>query len=310
MSPETIFRYIPLPLYLMAIALHVFGCFIIITKVKNRRNQDRIILNLSVAEICMACSDVTQNILMTMLPVHSKVIRYLTIIQCSMFVFPCFLIMITLTLDRFFEVFLNIRYSCFVTTLKMKQTLLICWCSGFMLAAVLVPLSIGTVHYQLIACVIYKYIFPITEGMFLVIAICSYAYIYNKFRQLNKLPGIKTLELKGEYRKIERRKRRVFAPFLIVLTFIGFVIIPDLANLMLFYVFKNGTNFHSNLLLICYALGFISDAVIYLFVQRHIKRHALRTLKGGYRDQEKLGLVMMLATKSDLESPEALEMVL
>jgi len=277
MLSEKIFRYIPLPLYLLAITLHVFGCFIITTKLKYRRNQDRIILNLSIAEIGMACSDVTQNILMMMLPVNSKVVRYLTIMQCCVFVFPCFLVVTVLTLDRFLEVFLNIRYFCFVSTLKMQQTLVICWCCGFVLIAVLVPLA-SVVHYHHIAATIFIYLFPITEGTFLVIAIFSYAYIYTKFRQLHKLPGIKTLEHKGEYKKIERRRHRVFAPFLIVLTFVAFVIIPDLANMMLFYVFKNGTNFHSNLLLTFYALGFISDAVIYIFVQRHIKRHAVRTV--------------------------------
>ena len=69
--------------------------------------------------------------------------------------------------------------------------------------------------------------------------------------------------------KIIKRKlqsTKVFPPFLIILTFTIFVIGPDTANLFLFYISDTGTNFHANILLTFYVLGFISDALIYTFL--------------------------------------------
>lgn len=268
-TTEYVFENLPLPFYVISITLHGIGIFLL-RSLRTRKNQDSIILNLSVAETIMSCCELTQNVLQRFYPVSSDPVSYLTIAQCTLFVLPSFLIMTVLTLDRFFETYLNLKYVCYFNKNTTRYFLSACWLSGFVCASVLLTLRYRNVN---TATVIFKYIFPVTEGIFLMTAIVSYSYIYTKFRKVHHQPCHSRLEFYGHQARTKYRMRRnFFPPFLIVLSFVLFVILPDITNLMLFYVFNVGTTLHSNILLTFYVLGFICDAVIYIFLQNHIRR--------------------------------------
>ena len=271
---HTLFENIPVPLYLLSIMLHSIGIFLLLT-LKHRRNQDIIIMNLSIAEISMSLCDFSQNILSRYHNVSAFHIKVLTITQCSLFVVPSFLIMIVLTVDRFLEVYLNIKYHTYVHKFKVKVSLSICWCAGMSIAILLLTLKFRSINS---AAIIFKFIFPSVEGMFLLVALVCYIYIFNKFKEMKKTPTVPSIVRK----KLECA--RIFPPFLIILTFGMFVVAPDTVNLYLFYISEKGTNFHANILLLFYVLGFISDAVIYIFLQKSMRLHFLKTFCGNAKN--------------------------
>lgn len=273
---EYAFENIPLPFCVISISLHGIGIFLL-TSLKTRRNQDVIILNLSIAELIMSCCEMAQNILHHVYPVSSLAVSYLTVAQCTLFVFTSFLIMIVLTLDRFLETFLNLKYVCYINKTTTRRCLFVCWLSGWTCGSVLLPLRYY--HDKNIATVIFKYIFPITEGIFLITAAACYSYIYAKFRKLNYQPFQGKPEFYGHQARTKYRKKKFFPPFLIMISFVLFVVLPDIANLLLFYVFKNGITLHSNILSTFYVLGFICDAVIYVFLQKHVRKQFYRIFR-------------------------------
>ena len=271
---HTLLENIPVPLYLLSIMLHSIGIFLLLT-LKHRRNQDIIIMNLSIAEISMSLCDFSQNILSRYHNVSAFHIKVLTITQCSLFVVPSFLIMIVLTFDRFLEVYLNIKYHVYVQKFKMKVSLCICWCIGISIAIILLPLKFRSINS---AAIIFKIIFPSVEGTFLLIALVCYIYIFNKFKEMKRTPTVPTI-VRNKLKCV-----KIFPPFLIILTFSMFVVAPDTVNLYLFYISEKGTNFHANALLLFYVLGFISDAVIYIFLQKSMRSHFLKTFCGNTKN--------------------------
>ena len=372
---------IPIPLYIISITLHITGIFLLTTQRSRRRNQDIIILNLSICELWMSICDLVQNILMRSgqgsYIMKSQGYQYLILVQCTFFVLPSLLFMIVLTVDRFFEVYLNIRYYIYFSRKKVTVIIVVCWLVGMLLAVTLFawkwkrPLDATSV--------IYQYLLPTVEGVFLIIAATTYSYIYKKYRSGLKCPRLgkvipnvvpiplapqklyvrslssssaseeiippkvsarplfnrsispttegtfktkstpnnssttnvdildsecfnipdkkpSTLKKRSSsvFRKFStfsqgivqrafRRKRVIrkqnfFVPSLIIVTFVLFVIVPDTLNLFLFYISKQGTSTHSNVLLIMYALGFIADATIYIFLQKQIRNSLFRKL--------------------------------
>lgn len=307
---------LPLLLYTTSIVLHSTGLYLL-TSVRRKRNQDLIIIQLSIAEIGMNVLDITQNII-ARYPKNKQSLPYLIIVNCCFFVIPFFLIIIFLTIDRFLEVYFNIRYQVYFRARFVLLFLMSGWCIGFITGIVLLCIKI---KYGIeVRKYIYKWMFPPYEVLFLVIAACTYCYIYTKYTRtrkqklslgeiecrnktsnmadiqvldsdkvnketlpLSKFATNKIVPHNENIRKFNRKrkhslikKRNFFVPSFIILTFILFVLIPDMINMTYFYVSKRGTTFLSNILLCLYALGFIADALIYIFLQKHLRNLFLR----------------------------------
>ena len=180
---KTILTNLPLLFYSIAVILHSIGITLLL-KLRRKRNQDIIILHLSVSELFMCLLDIVQNILSRddyVTVMTSRVKSYVIIVNCCFFVVPSFLIIITLTIDRFLEIYLNIKYQLYFNKKKLKVILTVHWVLGSILGTVLlvVRLTHGT-HARL---VIFMFIFPALQAIFLIIAIITYAYIYRKFRR-------------------------------------------------------------------------------------------------------------------------------
>lgn len=257
---EDILYYQLLLLHCISISLHCLGLFLLSAQIKkDRSHQVPIMMNLSVAEIFMSVFDVTYNV-MTRENVDTNIRIYVYTVQCTCFVISCFLILTVLTLDRFFEVYLNLKYPIYFTKNVVRCCLAGCWCIGFSLGTTLCIVryvyGINTLD------VIYRVLFPLFEIIFFACAVMTYAYIYSKYRLLlhNPVGNNNGSEAFG--------KPKFFVPTLIIFTFFLFAIIPDQLHLFLFYIYKIGSDLVLSIILTLYVIGFICDAVIYIFFQR------------------------------------------
>lgn len=394
-TSATILENLPLLFYSIAVILHTVGITLLV-KLKRKRHQDLIIMHLSVTELFMCLLDIAQNVIMRnsyVTPVTSEVVKYIILVNCCLFVVPSFLIIITLTLDRFMEVYLNIRYHLYFKSDKVKWILVTNWIVGVALGAVLITLRAvkGTSSLK----IVYLVVFPCLQILFLVIATSTYAYIYRKFKNkfkrlfLGKVSPASAIEQTCHYnnnnntssnnnrnvttpgndrslppiqgstpygiavvrsgenddsnnnitnsesynsnntnnrynaisdfkragnkvvmfneltqlslrndsqspsRKVKKRKKRrrkvtksvpfkrrnFFAPSLIVFSFILFVVIPDMLNLLINYMkIITGTESTQNILLCLYSIGFITDGIIYIFLQNHLRTMLMKLL--------------------------------
>ena len=166
---QELIKNIPLLFYTIAIILHSTG-IILLTKIQRMRNQDLIILHLSVSELFMCLLDIAQNIMTRDRYANqstSLAVSYVIIANCCFFVVPSFLIIITLTVDRFLEVLLNIKYQLYFTKLTVKLVLALNWSLGAALGTLLI--SIKTIHGTKVRLIIFMVVFPVLHVIFLVL---------------------------------------------------------------------------------------------------------------------------------------------
>jgi len=257
---DTILNYLLFVLHSIAISLHCLGIYLLSHQIKqDRSHQVPILMNLSIAEIFMSVFDVAYNIMISY-NVEANINIYVYTIQCTCFVISNFLVLTVLALDRFFEVYLNITYPIFITKQVIHRALFGCWSIGFTLGIILCTLrytmGINTLD------VVFRILFPFFEILFFSCAVCSYSYIYMKYRQMSRNQA-KTTNNNNSF-----KKRKFFVPTLIIFTFFLFAIIPDQLHLFLFYIYDIGSNTFLNTILLMYVVGFICDAVIYIFFQK------------------------------------------
>ena len=264
---------ITLPLYAIAISLHSFAIYLL-SKLPKRRNQDVIFLNISASEICMCCCETTQNIVSRVYHGKTLAVKITILIQCSLFVIPNILFMSVLAIDRFGEIYFNIKYPVYISKPRLKIVLLLIWIVGTVTGTIALPLMIT--GNEAVLGIIFTYIFPVLEGIFIVVAAGSYAYIYKKFYDA------KVYQLdhfKSQSNKVKLNKKNFLPPFLILFNFMVFVIAPDTTNLFLFYIQGNGKQLHTNVLTILYIIGFINDAIIYIIFQRNLRTLFFKKLR-------------------------------
>ena len=278
---------ITLPLYAIAISLHSLAIYLLL-KLSKRRNQDVIFLNISASEICMCCCEVTQNIISRVYLGKTLPVKITILIQCSLFVIPNILFMSILAIDRFGEIYFNIKYPVFISKHRLKIVLVLVWIVGTVSGMITLPLMIT--GNEAVLGIIFTYIFPALEGMFIVVAAGSYAYIYKKFYDVKVY---QRNHFKSQSNKIKLNKKHFLPPFLILFNFMVFVIAPDTANLFLFYIKRNGKLLHTNVLTILYIIGFINDAIIYIILQQHLRTLFFKKLrcKRENNKQNKLAVI-------------------
>jgi len=206
------------------------------------------------------------------------------------------LIMTLLTLDRFLEVYFSIRYTVVWSLTKTKLSLLSVYVSTIVMTAVILAThqdygeALGTLSY---------YIWPTCEGIFIITAVVTYGYVIDKIRaNRKKLAACKAIGLRDSIvtdtivpnatksvkdshrchvqRTILRTLRGFFIPSLFIFTFMVFWVLPDL--IFLGYALS-GLTPAPTLMTVCailYALAPISDALIYIFFFKPVRKKIIR----------------------------------
>ena len=197
-------------------------------------------------------------------------------------------VMAMITLDRFAEIKLNLKYRLYCNT---KRTITILFL-GFTISCLL---YVGLLIHFLINGneldwdeLWIVYFIPIFQGIFLVIAFKTYYYIFKKLRKnqlaLNKIRNQLDQSSSGNglQRKIQG-KPKIIVPSLIILTFILFSILP---NFIYAAVYHWSTNYRytvaSKLFPCLYFLGWMADPIIYIFSVKSI-RQKFRKLKRFFK---------------------------
>ena len=162
---------------LVPMILHAFGLYLLVTvpSLNIKPNQMLLIMNLSVIEILLVFCSWIESLLRIILP-HVTGFVYVDIVKATGVCFVYLATMTLITIDRFLEVYLNIRYSLYWSRKKMIMFITAIWILGS-LATILITVayhfySIDYLKY----CFIYFY--PITEAIFLILSLLTYAYIF------------------------------------------------------------------------------------------------------------------------------------
>ena len=266
-SVETFFKNLSIPLYAIALSFHSLGIYLMTNVQTRNRIQDIIIINLSITEIFMSICECSQNIILRF-NINPIVVDYFIVLECALFVLPSVWIMGLLALNRFLEIYLNIKYNLIVNRKRIRIPLIVFWVIGVLNALTLVYLRS---KYDTVSTIIFKFLLPTSEALFVFIAVGSYSYIWKKFCEQRTKIHRRSQQFNRQ--RMGFLKKKFFPPFLIIVAFFIFVLIPDLLNLVFLHVLKlKESPMINSIIQVLYVIGFICDALIYIFLQPHVAR--------------------------------------
>lgn len=269
---------------LVAISSHLFGLYLLYCSKLTKINPSQriFLINLSISEIMLCCFGIIEHLThhyeYDHIGHHFKLFHWSGL--CSAFL--C--IMIILTLDRFFESYLSIRYPLYWSSKRAKHVVATVW-------SVSLLFSLATLIYQPTNEVLERfcslYLFPTLELIFLLVTMLTYGYILIKLQEHNsQIEATSNTLLSAEQFQQNRlkkrnmsltvhRKRRIkglILPSAIIVTFILFMVIPDQIYFYCYLHHKTMDNQLTTTLVYVYCTSYISDAFIYIFLSHHVRK--------------------------------------
>lgn len=184
------------------------------------------------------------------------------------------LIMFLITLDRFLEIRLNIKYGLCWKKSKAKYILLSAFVTLNAAYAAFLYIFLAyrqsTLPLTIVKC-FSKYYIPVIDFIFVVFTTTAYSYIFSKlYKNRRKDDAIRgQLQLDEPVNTYKVNKYRI--PFWIIATFFIFKIIPDIV-----FINVSFDKYHRQYLfvvsVVLYRLGYIADAFIYIYSLDVVKK--------------------------------------
>ena len=252
----------------VVLLLHGLALILLMT-LKNsniRGSQKLLLITLCVSELIYAVVDITYKTL--------QLLYILDTISTSFWVFNVITIsllyisvMTLLTIERFLEIYLNIKYGLLCTPRKTKVVLLSICIICFLAFIPGVFVSLNNPIY--VGRTLVRFTYPVFEICFITVATISYFYISKQvYKHRTKSERLeKQLSQNNKVfhkKKLPSNSFRLFVPTLIVVTFIFFAVVPN--TLKLCFSLKILTaDFVLQIAYLMIPVGFILDAFIYIF---------------------------------------------
>ena len=213
-------------------------CVIVLTWLYKRSRskvQQLYLITLVVCECCVNLLESSKLILKLTpfsekYPEHTEHIsNHMLIVQFCGFALVFYVDMIFITVDRFLEVWLNIKYPIYWNEFSTSGLLAITW-----LIAVITAIIVNILRDEMDFFwedPFYKYVFPTTEFLFIFVAIFTYAYIFKKYKTTRIAP----LQINSNGQVITRRqsgweifrKSRFYIPLMLILSYALFFVVAD-----------------------------------------------------------------------------------
>ena len=277
------FRIIALCCSITGILFHIIGIILLITETRRKSRQLSgqqggtrsvlLLVNISISDIAFS----VQNIIRSAIQ-HYQIKDIATasaimdIITYSLGL-PFYCGMFLLTMQRFLEVYLHLKY--YRCWFEKKQSLLCLttWFAGLLFAASLIVVFKTQLATMATLQTICRIVSIVMTFVVILEFILVYWYIFRKFHNIHYKNKRKT----GHCVVAKRRRRRIYIPFFIVMTFIVFIGIPDFISVFF-------ARFYSKFVYMFYYVNVIVDAVIYIALKP--------TTRGRFRRSSRLQLPM------------------
>ena len=239
-------------------------------------SQKLLLIALSVVELTYALVDIVTQICHS-LRLNSGTI-VLLIFNSTTVTFMYIFIMTCIVIDRFLEIYLNIKYKLLWSVQKTKNVLLVGLAFCFFL---IIPFYIVGMKWPRHATdIVYLYMYPVFELIFVIIATFSYYYITNQVlkcrRYLKKLEKHLSRNNRIVFHKQSKNQFKLLVPILIIVTFLLFMVGSNI--LRLFVVLKRlNQDVGYKISLVLIPVGLIADPIIYIFSLKAVRLAVTRT---------------------------------
>jgi len=255
--------------YMLPLFLQAFGLFLLFrTPTHGLGYSNKLyFINLCLAEWLACFFGITKRI-------SAESFHHLMLMQYTMGLGMMYTVMMTLTLDRFFRVYLNIKFALYWPDSHSTKLVGCLWVLQMILLAAYYLMEVTANHLD-------TYLFIVYDFIFLVISISTYSYIFVKIKKNRRVtnsiraeptstePGV---HQGGRKPKIITHSQEFLSIFILVITFQSFHATPDW---IFFYRGVAGppiAAWESSLLNIMYSASYISDFFIYTFGLKPVRQ--------------------------------------
>ena len=263
--------------------LHGTG-LMLLTRAKDRNvngNQKYLIVALSLVELGFAASSVIrESIFYAAGSRTDSVGLFVSLYNTAILGFMYYCIMFAITLDRFLELILNIKYQLYWNKNRTKNTLILVSCivnvSYIVLSCIILSYQqsrmVLNIHDK-ICKMSFLYFSPVMDTIFVMFAAIVYSYIFFKLHQNKKKEEAlrKQLVCNETTKNISLKINKYRVPFWIIITFMLFCIVPDILQLISLVYLKYINEYFHSASYALYRLGHIADAMIYIFNLSYVK---------------------------------------
>ena len=266
--------------------LHTTGFYLLICLYKegNQEVQILFLINLSLVEGFVNITGFISQITFFYIKpsiIANEIYTYIWIINETGINFIYFMAIIYITVDKWLEILLNIKYFLYVNERKVKYLLTATWLTGLLFSIGLsVAVGVFKIDFENIQEELTKFYYPTFDFVFITVLIVCYVYIFRQFKQTRVKPHLQQPSVTVRQSTfLVFRKSKFFIPFLLTFTFVLFVIIPDLLYLFIVVISDNFSVELDTACYISYALSDLVDAILYIFLYGDVRRLLWRKIK-------------------------------
>ena len=238
------------------------------------------------AELIYKCIYIPDDVV----DVLKKVDCYLYIVIYVMFCMY-YIGMMFLIVDRFLVVYLHLRYPLYWNTCKTKCILTVTWISAIIICVSLcVSHGLGVFNYQ---AILTEIISPLFTVALLSLAVVVYVYLFRKYRKSRlRHVGNKSANRKESMYQTFRNSR-FYLDFLLVISFVIFMVIPNTISLFHGWAGRQTTHEAKDANKVSYQLLFLINFILCIAMHADVRRFvsklyriwtSLDTIKRGSRN--------------------------
>ena len=257
---------------------HLCGIMLLYRMTGTANNQKLLIINLSCSELLFSLELSTYTILKMLNSYKHPAFVIFDWIVILTSTTANKLLILYLILDRFADIYFHMKYSLFFTKARVIKILSVLWVFSIVYGTVIAVLTIWSNGFKdpyieksnYIQS--YNYFTLVVDATITVVAVGTYLYFYSKVSSIIK--RTKSEEKQRNQGMDRKQNRKFLIPFLMIATYLVF----NVSSTVLFTVRRQHTSLSKHTRDILNGVGwsfitfgYISDAVLYIFLQRSIR---------------------------------------
>ena len=254
--------------------LHTIGLWLLKTTKTPLKNQRIVTMNLAVAELLGSLYQFVMKIYDLRSGEHHEHFEYLIDACFSIFLFTNIrLVMLHMIVDRFLDIYLNIKYEVYIT--KHRTTLIVegLWITSALFAVLMTLLCHFVTGFQFLIK-FFSYAFFSLDAVNALVAILVHVYLFVTVWSIAKTEFIHLPKLTQDRAK-KTMMLKLLVPCLIIATYVLFNVSAEGIIIVVFH-HKHGLEMLHNIAHLLIILGWISDVFICVFAQKNIRKRLLK----------------------------------
>ena len=157
--------------------------------------------------------------------IANEIYTYIRIIHATGLAFIYLMAITYITVDKWLEILLNIKYSLYVNERRVKYLLTATWLIGLLFSTGLsVAVGVFKIDYENIKAELIKFYYPTFDFIFIIVLIACNAYIFRQFKQTRAMPHQQQTSATAAVHQstfLVFRKSKFFIPSLLTFTFVS-----------------------------------------------------------------------------------------